>query len=774
MASAPKNITRDIGGVNPNTYTQAGVQNNALSTLITGVGEAALVIDKEVQTNRLDKELEGLRTEYLTSAEPSKRVQDSFAMSDDDAGEVARLSTELAKGKLATEQGSINFDTYRIRGETLLRTAIARRPGLAEHFRRVAANTLGTDVVGASVLYLAGLEDAEKKKGGENGPDTKRMRDQLEKVGIINADWTDTQVLSVYSDPKVREQISGVVQLDATIARGQAMLDQDEQVVAANRQTTYIQAEGWLAERSKPLYEAVVKLENLLFANGAQVKPEEATAAVGNFRMAVNQVMIEARRNFTGRMKDEDLNALLTGYQSMFTMLDDVVSGKQFTDINDTQVKAMMGVLKKGLLGDPNAANMATIASVFGESVMVSLIESDSTIRTGMSDAVIGAMQGQGDPEIISTNAAGTVAAFAVASATQSEAQRVESASLVAAIPQSFLSVPADKYNFGAYGAFIDKLEIHSGTFAKTYPDELKGQLLDGVAAGTAHYIDNIGKNIAGQSRYAGLRGKVELGLQENGDVIRALPGVTLSREDSNWVREFNSRYSVGPDTISVFSKLGGQDAAATAKKIRELRSAPRPATGPRGVNRSNSRPAAEVTLGSGERVSIHQEGYEMYAPVAMAAAEKYGIESQVLTSLITQESKWNPNAKSPTGVEGIAQVTRATAVGMGYTADNYRLPANQIYGAANYLSQMLKRFKGDYVLAVAAYNAGPGALDKFLRTGEREGNLAKGGTLAGSEGSQAETYVAKVMGFDGDLLEYGRGVLGIQPKEDNVVAGAP
>jgi soluble lytic murein transglycosylase-like protein len=118
--------------------------------------------------------------------------------------------------------------------------------------------------------------------------------------------------------------------------------------------------------------------------------------------------------------------------------------------------------------------------------------------------------------------------------------------------------------------------------------------------------------------------------------------------------------------------------------------------------------------------------------------------------------------------------VTRPTAIGLGYTAENYTTPSNQIYGAANYVSQMLKRFKGDYTLAIAAYNAGPGALDTFLRTGERTGNLAKGGAYAGAEGSQTETYISKVLGFDGDLLTYGRGVLGIQPPEDNATAGGP
>jgi hypothetical protein len=770
MASTPRSITRDIGGVNPNNYTQSGVVDNSLATAITGVTEAALTIDKEVQTRRLDSELENLRTEYLTSSAPSKAVQDGHAMSDDDAGEVARFSTELVRGKTAVDQGrGVTWDSYRIRGETLLRTAIARRPGLAEHFRRIAANTLGTDVVGASVLFLAEQERSAADAANKGGPDIKRARDDLDSIGVPNADWSEQQVLSVYSDPRVREQITERRILSATVSRGREMGDLDSMSVTANRQATYIQAEGFLAERSQPLHEAAVKLENLFFASGTLPSPEEISSGVLQFRMAVQSTINEARRAFIGKMPDEDIDSLLAGYQTVFDYLDKVATGEQLTEVNATKIKAMIGIVRQGILNDPNAANMAAISENFGPQVMVGMMEADSTIRNGMSNAITSAMTGQGtgDPVVAMTNAAQVVDLFAISAAEQTDAQKAASAAVVTQLPQAFTMVPDAKYNYQAYGAFVDKLAIHSPQLARDYPEGQRAQLLDGLAVSTAHYIDNVGRTITTRSQYAGLRGKVEVGLQENGDILRLIPGETVSDADRNTIREFNTRYRVGANVLTVFQRLGGQDAATTAKRIRDIRSAGVQA----GVARGR---AMEVTLGSGENKSINREGYELYAPVAMAAAEKYGIESSVLTSLITQESGWNPDAVSGTGVRGIAQVTRPTAIGLGYTAENYTTPSNQIYGAANYVSQMLKRFKGDYTLAIAAYNAGPGALDTFLRTGERTGNLAKGGAYAGAEGSQTETYISKVLGFDGDLLTYGRGVLGIQPPEDNATAGGP
>jgi soluble lytic murein transglycosylase-like protein len=94
------------------------------------------------------------------------------------------------------------------------------------------------------------------------------------------------------------------------------------------------------------------------------------------------------------------------------------------------------------------------------------------------------------------------------------------------------------------------------------------------------------------------------------------------------------------------------------------------------------------------------------------AAAAKYGVDPALLAGLVKQESNFNPNAHSGVGAKGLTQLMDATARGLGVT--NSFDPAQSLDGGAKFLSGLLKQFHGDQSLALAAYNAGPGAVQKY------------------------------------------------------------
>jgi uncharacterized protein YycO len=99
------------------------------------------------------------------------------------------------------------------------------------------------------------------------------------------------------------------------------------------------------------------------------------------------------------------------------------------------------------------------------------------------------------------------------------------------------------------------------------------------------------------------------------------------------------------------------------------------------------------------------------YANLFTQAAQKYGVDADLLAAVAKQESGYDPSAVSPAGAQGLMQLMPATAKGLGVT-DSFD-PAQAVDGAARLLSDLLDRF-GRTDLALAGYNAGPGAVLRY------------------------------------------------------------
>jgi soluble lytic murein transglycosylase-like protein len=97
------------------------------------------------------------------------------------------------------------------------------------------------------------------------------------------------------------------------------------------------------------------------------------------------------------------------------------------------------------------------------------------------------------------------------------------------------------------------------------------------------------------------------------------------------------------------------------------------------------------------------------FADLFRAAGATHGIQPSILAAVAKTESAFDPNATSHAGAQGLMQFMPATAADMGVDPFD---PASAIDGAARYLTQNLRRF-GSLELALAAYNAGPGAVQQ-------------------------------------------------------------
>ncbi|GAA3876166.1 lytic transglycosylase domain-containing protein [Celeribacter arenosi] len=98
------------------------------------------------------------------------------------------------------------------------------------------------------------------------------------------------------------------------------------------------------------------------------------------------------------------------------------------------------------------------------------------------------------------------------------------------------------------------------------------------------------------------------------------------------------------------------------------------------------------------------------WLPVARSVATRHGVPTDLFLRLVQQESGWNPKARSHAGAFGLAQLMPQTAR---LLRVNIADPRQNLDGGARYLRMMYDKF-GSWRLALAAYNAGPGAVDKY------------------------------------------------------------
>jgi soluble lytic murein transglycosylase-like protein len=126
----------------------------------------------------------------------------------------------------------------------------------------------------------------------------------------------------------------------------------------------------------------------------------------------------------------------------------------------------------------------------------------------------------------------------------------------------------------------------------------------------------------------------------------------------------------------------------------------------------------------------LNGSGATQYDSLIQAAAQKYGVDPALLKGLIKQESDFNPSAGSSAGAQGLCQLMPGTARSLG---TNPLDPAQSIDAGAKYLRQQLDTFGGDPRKALAAYNAGPGAVQRY------------GGVPPYAE---TQNYVQKVMAY--------------------------
>jgi len=125
------------------------------------------------------------------------------------------------------------------------------------------------------------------------------------------------------------------------------------------------------------------------------------------------------------------------------------------------------------------------------------------------------------------------------------------------------------------------------------------------------------------------------------------------------------------------------------------------------------------------------QKRVESYGDTIQAAAQKYGVDANLIKAVMASESGGKPFARSAKNAKGLMQLVDSTAADMG--VKNVWNPQQNIFGGAKYLKELIDKFQGNLPSAVASYNAGPSAVEK------------QGGVPAIKE---TKEYVARVLNY--------------------------
>ncbi len=567
-------ITRNVQDVRPNNYVKPGVQSPSPLSLAAELGGQAINLDAQLSRERLQKDAEALRTTYETSAPGAQAVQEG--LNSHDQAQVDGLKGQLGAYDAAVQQGKMSFDEYRVRGERLLRQAISKRPGLASEFRGVAAQSLGVDVVGASVDVLASWERqqlqalASASDSDKGGPDFKRMRDDLDAAGVPSGAYTDEQTLTAWMQNQEAIRSMKVQNAEEEVVTTAVGTMQGGQTLRRPAATA-----GFITEVRKNKNEVFKSFSRGYAAiKTGQVTPAQMSTILTNGAMDVSgRVSVLRTAMAAGDVDPATAEKEIAGLESLAASMTEYASGRLDASLMKTKIDGLMLFMQNYMHDQDGVTEMAAARELFGDELLTMYVgPAGSFAKTG-ANAVGNTLLNVGSPISRASNAGTTVA--------------------------NVISTTLDRGGAQSNPAMIDSMNqvlVNAGTsFIELSPKELKSDHLtgpQGYITNLWHQRDGLKKALSDQgkqelmgavslagltnyhalaidfgSRYGGIAKKMVYEIDPvSGDFLHPKPGVTLTGPEKAAVQGYNKAFG-GKKILELYQTVLG----INANEAREL-----------------------------------------------------------------------------------------------------------------------------------------------------------------------------------------------------------
>ncbi|MCU7497133.1 MAG: transglycosylase SLT domain-containing protein [Ignavibacteria bacterium] len=198
--------------------------------------------------------------------------------------------------------------------------------------------------------------------------------------------------------------------------------------------------------------------------------------------------------------------------------------------------------------------------------------------------------------------------------------------------------------------------------------------------------------------------------------------GETFEGLFENEISSFMSKNQSLGVAAKLYKSITGEEletgAGIPVKKITGHKDSPEEVSREEGAQGNGATGSGRIQVkGTGTHSAVEPSQSSMsrigrYEDVIEQASKDFGVDSNIIRSVILAESAGNVKARSVSNAKGLMQLMDSTASSMG--VKNVWDPKENIYGGTKYLAGLLRQYNGELKLALAAYNAGPGNVEKY------------------------------------------------------------